>query len=475
MTLVAGVDSSTQSCKLVVVDADTGEIVRKGIAPHPSGTEVDPERWLSALERAIEDAGGIDDVAAISIAGQQHGMILLDEKGLVLRPALLWNDVRSAPQSLALIQLLGDMCGSEGAKAFAEMTGSVPVASFTITKLRWVLENEPEIMKRAAAVCLPHDWLTWKLSGSKDIRDLTSDRSDASGTGYFSSTENKYLPEILQLATGKQLVLPKVAGPFERVGTTKSDALLAPGMGDNAAAAFGLNAIPGQAVLSLGTSGVVSLISEESTKDASGLVAGFADGNGRYLPLACTLNGAKVIDSTASALGLSHDEFAEAALSAPAGADGLTMLPYFDGERTPNIPNATGSLVGITTANLSPSNIARATIEGLLCGLADALDEITSQGINADSLVLVGGASRNKALQQIAPLIFGVEISLPEPGEYVAIGAARQAASTLAGTEVYWKAKGTTRLSGGLNSGVRSQYSASKRSYLMTESNTRNQ
>lgn len=466
MTLVAGIDSSTQSCKVVIVDADTGEIIRTASAKHPAGTEVDPSYWLSALEQAIEQAGGIDDVAAISIAGQQHGMVLLDSKGEVLRPALLWNDVRSASQSESLMQLLGDQLGVDGKKAFADLTGSVPLASFTVTKLRWVLENEPAIMEKAAAVCLPHDWLTWKLSGSKDIHDLTTDRSDASGTGYYSSSENKYLPEIIQLAASKQLLLPRVAGPFEKVGSTITGALIGPGMGDNAAAAFGLNAKLGQGILSLGTSGVVSIISATATTDATGLVAGFADGSGKQLPLACTLNGAKVIDSTAKALGLSHDEFAEAALASPAGANGLTMLPYFDGERTPNLPDASGSLLGITNQNLTPGNIARATIEGLLCGLADALDAITSQGIEVNSLVLVGGAGRNKAVQQIAPLIFGMDISLPDPAEYVAIGAARQAASVLAGQEIKWSTAKMVQLSGKADPKIRQQYSQAKKSYL---------
>lgn len=466
MALVAGVDSSTQSCKVVIAEHETGRIVRTGYAKHPDGTEVDPKHWWSALEQAIEQVGGLKDVKAISIAGQQHGMVLLDEAGDVLRPALLWNDVRSAPQAEHLIQLLNESQKGGVKKSWADLTGSVPVASFTVTKLRWVLENEPEIMKRAAAICLPHDWLSWKLSGSNDIKDLTTDRSDASGTGYFSSELGSYLPEIIQLAAGKQLVLPRVLGIFEQAGTTPEGVLIGPGFGDNAAATFGLGARLGQAVLSLGTSGVVSVVADSTTKDSSGLVAGFADGTGNYLPLACTLNGARVLDSTAALLGLSHEEFAKLALSAPRGSNGLTMLPYFEGERTPNLPDASGSLHGITGENLTSANLARAAVEGLLCGLADAMEAITAQGVRVDSLIMVGGAGRNEAVQAIAPAIFGMDICLPEPSEYVAIGAARQAASVLSGEQVVWGAVPARVLSAPADLETRAKYQQVKQGYL---------
>lgn len=469
MALVAGVDSSTQSCKVVIAEHETGRIVRTGYAKHPDGTEVDPKHWWSALEQAIRQAGGLKDVEAISIAGQQHGMVLLDEAGDVLRPALLWNDVRSAPQAERLIQLLDDSQEGGGKKSWADLTGSVPVASFTVTKLRWVLENEPEIMKRAAAICLPHDWLSWKLSGSNDIKDITTDRSDASGTGYFSSELGSYLPEIMQLAAGKQLVFPRVLGIFEQAGTTTEGVLIGPGFGDNAAAAFGLGARVGQAVLSLGTSGVVSVVSDSTTKDSSGLVAGFADGTGNYLPLACTLNGARVLDSTAALLGLSHEEFARLALSAPRGSNGLTMLPYFEGERTPNLPDASGSLHGITGENLTSANLARAAVEGLLCGLADAMEAITAQGVRVDSLMMVGGAGRNEAVQAIAPAIFGMDICLPEPAEYVAIGAAKQAASVLSGEQVLWGAVPARVLSAPADLETRAKYQEVKQGYLRSK------
>jgi xylulokinase len=466
MPLVAGIDSSTQSCKVVIADADTGVVVRSASAKHPRGTEVEPKHWLAAYEEAIDKAGGISDVVSISVGGQQHGMVLLDENGEVIRPALLWNDTRSAPQATSLIQMLAESESQNGEKAWADLTGSVPVASFTVTKLRWVLENEPEAMKRAAAVCLPHDWLSWKISGSKDINDLFTDRSDASGTGYWSSISQNYLPEIIELAAGKALHVPKVLSPFKQAGTLPNGTLLAAGMGDNAAAAFGLGATTGQAILSLGTSGVVSVIADSPTKDASGLVAGFADGTGNYLPLACTLNGALVIDSTAELLGVNLDQFAQLAISAPAGSEGLTILPYFEGERTPNLPDATGSIFGVTGSNFNKANIARAAIEGLLCGLADALEAITNQGTKVEKLAMVGGAGKNQAVQVIAPQIFGMDISLPEPGEYVALGAARQAASALAGVEVKWESSKNKNLTGTLNQKTRDAYKTAKDNYL---------
>src|SRR5690349_11234566 len=170
MTLVAGVDSSTQSCKVVVRDAETGRLVREGRASHPDGTEVHPSHWWSALQSALADAGGLDDVAALSVGGQQHGMVCLDDAGEVVREALLWNDTRSAAAA-------ADLTAELGAQEWAERIGLVPVASFTITKLRWLAQHEPGNAKRTAAVCLPHDWLTWRLRGTGDLADLVTDRS----------------------------------------------------------------------------------------------------------------------------------------------------------------------------------------------------------------------------------------------------------------------------------------------------------
>ena len=422
MTLVAGIDSSTQSCKVVVCDAATGVVVRRGRASHPEGTSCPPDAWLDAMHVAIADAGGIDDVVAVSVGGQQHGMVALDADGNVVRDALLWNDTRSASAAEDLIAEFG------GAQAWADAVGVVPVASFTNTKLRWLRDNEPANAARVAAVCLPHDYLTWHLLGAASFDSLTTDRSDASGTGYWSSITNEYRLDLLELAFGRQIALPRVMGPREAAGSMASGALVAGGAGDNAGAALGLGAEVGDVVISIGTSGVVTAIATTSSRDASGIVAGFADATGNFLPLVCTLNGARVLDATARLLGVTLDRLSDLALSAPAGCDGLVMVPYLEGERTPNLPEATGALHGIRLGNTTPAHLARAAFEGVLCGLADGLDAIIEQGATPRRIILTGGAAASAALQQIAPTIFGLPVIVPTPDEYVAIGAARQAA-----------------------------------------------
>src|ERR671916_1408613 len=230
MTLVAGVDSSTQSCTVVIRDAATGTLVRSGGAKHPDGTEVAPSAWWEALQAAIADAGGLDGVEAIAVAGQQHGMVCLDEAGEVVRPALLWNDTRSAGAAADLISDLGG--GDAGQRAWAEAVGLVPVASFTVTKLRWLAAHKPDNAARTAAVCLPHDWLTWRLSGESDLDALVTDRGDASGTGYWSAATGEYRPDLLQHAFGRTPVVPRVLGPADPAGTSAGGATLGPGTGD---------------------------------------------------------------------------------------------------------------------------------------------------------------------------------------------------------------------------------------------------
>jgi len=419
MTLVAGVDSSTQSCKVVIRDAETGALLRHGSAPHPDGTEVDPQAWLHALEVAVAAAGGLGDIAALSIGGQQHGMVCLDSAGEVVRDALLWNDTRSASAAADLVTEMG------GGQAWADAIGSVPVASFTITKLRWLATNEPESMARTASVCLPHDYLTWHLSGRTSF---VTDRGDASGTGYWSPSGDAYRLDLLKLACGQAPRLPTVLRPTEVAGTTHGGVTLGPGTGDNAAAALGVQAGVGDVVVSIGTSGTVFGVSPTATADRTGTIAGFADATGNYLPLVCTLNAARVLSAAANLVGCSLDQLSELALAAPAGAEGLTLLPYLEGERTPNRPDATGVIGGLTGANATPANLARAAVEGMLCGLADGLDAIRAAGVPIRRVLLIGGGARSSAVQRIAPAVFGVPVAVPEPSEYVADGAARQAA-----------------------------------------------
>lgn len=435
VVLVAGVDSSTQSCKVVVHDAQTGELVREGRASHPDTTEVDPQFWESALRNAIDAAGGLDDVAAVAVGAQQHGLVCLDEAGAVVRPALLWNDTRSGDSARSLVTELGDGNAEEGRRAWARAVGVVPVSSITVAKLRWVAQHEPESAVRTAAVCLPHDWLSWRLRESTDITELITDRGDASGTGYWSAAEERYRPDLMELAFGRAAHVPDVRGPGDQAGRTPSGAVLGVGTGDNAGAALGLHAEPGDVVVSVGTSGVVCAVSEVPSADPSGTVAGFADATGRHLPLVCTLNAARVLDSAARLLSTDHAGLDRLALSAPAGADGLVLVPYLEGERTPDRPDATGAVHGLTLQASNPASYARAAVEGLLCGLADGLDALRDQGARIERVLLIGGGARSNALRRIAPAVLGTPVLAPEPGEYVATGAARQAAWALAGTD----------------------------------------
>ncbi|UFS57917.1 FGGY family carbohydrate kinase [Subtercola endophyticus] len=569
---VAGIDSSTQSCKVVVRDATTGALVRQGKAGHPEGTEVDPEAWWVALKTAIADAGGFGDVSAVAIGGQQHGMVVLDAEGRVIRDALLWNDTRSAAAASALIAEVG----ADGPDGFAARTGSLPVASFTATKLRWLRDAEPANAARVAAVALPHDWLTWRLLGYGPADEsplgpvldaLTTDRSDASGTSYWSPAANAYDFALFEQAFGRPavealgaaeaaveahadsaleaeqerivdaavaglvnealgesdstassdhstdgataygatvdgslgddsvqpgfgsfgadpatgepelesvgqaaaaellppVILPRVVQTGEVAGVTvdhPGDAVLGTGVttpaaefaapiipagilvgagaGDNAGAALGLNATAGDVVISIGTSGTAFAVTEHPVADVTGTVAGFADAAGAFLPLVATLNAARVLASISTLLGVDYDQFAALALDAEPGSGGLVLVPYFEGERTPNLPDATATLAGLTLGSTTRENLARAAIEGMLCALADGVAAIRSLGVDARRILLVGGAAQNAAVQAVASQVFDVAVSVPTPGEYVADGAARQAAWTLTGTRPTW-------------------------------------
>ncbi|HWL97857.1 MAG TPA: xylulokinase [Nocardioidaceae bacterium] len=426
--LVAGIDCSTQATKVLVCDAETGEVVREGRAPHPDATELGPGTWWEAWLQASE--GLLEGVAAMAVGGQQHGMVLLDDSGEVVRPALLWNDNRSAQAAADLLDELG------GEQKWADAVGSVPGASFTVTKLRWTAEHEPDLAARAASVMLPHDWLTQQLASSSGSpgspRAATTDRGDASGTGYWSPATGAYRDDLLRMAFGRDLAVPRVVAPAEPVGETHDGAVLAPGTGDNMAAALGLGLSPGDVVVSLGTSGTVFAVADSPTADASGTIAGFADATGRFLPLVCTLNAARVLTAAAGMLGVDLATLDRLAQSTP-GSDGLVLLPYLDGERTPALPSATGLLHGLTRHNATPAHLARAAVEGMLCGLADGLDRLRDEGVEVGRVLLIGGGAQSAAVQAFAPGLLDARVEVPAPAEYVARGAARQAAWTLSG------------------------------------------
>jgi xylulokinase len=428
MSLVAGVDSSTSGCKVAIRDADTGELVATGRGTHPGTTpprsEQDPQAWVDAFETAWAEAGadGPNRPSALAIAGQQHGLVVTDAAGTPLRPAKLWNDTESAADADELVAAIGP-------EAWATACGSVPGASFTITKLRWLRRNEPEVYRRIERVQLPHDWLTARLTGA-----TTTDRGDASGTGWWSPAEHRYRPDLLDLVDPDvdwESMLPTVLGPAEPAGEWDG-IVVGPGTGDNMAAALGLGLGVGDVALSLGTSGTAFGVSDEPWADPTGIVAGFADASGRYLPLVCTLNATKVTDAVARLLGVGVEELNRLALDAAPGAGGLVLVPHLDGERTPNRPTATGMFTGLRS-DVSREQFARASFEGVVCNLLAGADRL---GPCTGRTFLVGGGANSDAYRRIVADLTGTNVFVPADPELVARGAAIQAAATLAGRPV---------------------------------------
>ncbi|MEU1053973.1 xylulokinase [Streptomyces sp. NPDC005876] len=427
--LVVGVDTSTQSTKALVVDAATGRVVASGQAPHTvssgAARESDPRQWWDALCEALRQCGEpARDAAAVSIGGQQHGLVTLDGRGEPVRPAMLWNDVRSAPQARRLVEELG------GPKAWAERTGSVPSASFTVTKWAWLAEHEPESVRATKAVRLPHDYLTERLTG-----EGTTDRGDASGTGWWASGTEAYDDETLARVGLDPALLPRVVRPGEVAGTVREGrglpfaegTLVAPGTGDNAAAALGLGIQPGVPVMSLGTSGTVYAVSRHRTADPTGTVAGFADARGDWLPLACTLNCTLAVDRVAALLGLDRE--------AVEPGTSVTLLPYLDGERTPLLPNASGLLHGLRH-DTTGGQLLQAAYDGAVHALLGALDLVLDADADpAAPLLLIGGGARGTAWQQTVRRLSGRPVQIPEARELVALGAAAQAAGLLTGED----------------------------------------
>lgn len=468
MPLVLGVDSSTQSTKALLVDADDGAVVARGVAPHPPGTEVDPRAWLRAFDEATE--GLLDRADAVAVGGQQHGMVVLSDSGEPVRDALLWNDTRSAAVATALIDELG------GQQACADLLGSVLVASFTSTKLRWLRDHEPAAAARVASVLLPHDYVSAHVA-APGTRPFT-DRGDASGTGYFSASAaggvGAWRPDLLRAALGREAEVPTIVQPGVIAAETRGGKVMAAGTGDNMAAALGLDLGTDDVLISIGTSGVASTIADHPVADGTGTVTGFADATGRYLPMVTTMNAAGILDLQARLLGVSHDELAALALASTPGAGGVTLSPYYGGERTPNLPAATGTWAGLH-AGTTRSDLARAAVEALLCSLADAVDALVARtGVEPRRVLLVGGAARNPAVRAVAASLLGRDVVLPQEGEYVARGAARQAAWALAGTAhpPAWPLPTSGTLAGPPDPEVRERYAA-LRDALHREEETR--
>lgn len=444
MTIVAGVDSSTQSCTVALFDAATGQRLGQGSSPHtrvtPPVSEQAPQEWWIAFGRALTAAAadaGTDTTAvqAISVAGQCHGLVILDDAQQVIRPAKLWNDTTSSPQAHTLVEKLGP-------DTWMHRTGSVPTAAFTITKVAWLAQQEPEHFRRLRHVMMPHDWLSWRLSGR-----MFTDRSEASGTGYYDIRTGGWAPDLLDLVDAGQPwpdMLPTIAAPFERAGCVTKEAaaatglragtVVAAGAGDQHAAALALGVGPSDLLVSLGTSGVVMTRSAEPSGDVSGLVNGVCAVDDGFLPLICTQNATQVTDAMAGWLGTSHAELALLALAEPVGAaDRPVLAPFLGGERTPDLPRARGLLGGLNTAT-TRGGLARAAFEGVLLGLLEGAEALRAAGLDVGGrLLITGGGSRSAAYVQLLADLSGRPVTVLDIPDATVRGAALQAAAALAG------------------------------------------
>jgi xylulokinase len=440
---VMGVDSSTQSCKVEIRDVTTGRLLGSGWAPHPPAfppaSEQHPRDWISAFVAAANQAIGRCDerpeIRAISVAAQCHGLVLLDERGEVLRAAKLWNDTTGAPNLARLVERIG-------ARRWVMRIGTLPTAAFTIAKLGWVAEHEPGLLERVATVLLPHDYLTYWLTGEK-----VTDRSDASGTGYFDATDGQWIPSYLELAAGDRdwsTKLPTVLGPADTAGTVRpaqaarlgigDGVLVGAGGGDQHAAYLGLGLTDGDQYFSIGTSGVVATSSRGPVFDTTGDVDGVADMTGGYLPLMSTLNAARVVDRAAVLLGTDLAGISELALAA-GPTQGPVLVPFLDGERTPDRPHARGAFADITSAT-TREELARAFVEGPLLSLLSGRDSLLACGVElGGAATAVGGGTRSPATLQLLADLLGEEVTLPDVDEATARGACIQAAAVASHTD----------------------------------------
>jgi xylulokinase len=469
MGIVAGLDSSSGFTRIVVCNADTGAVLRQGYAAHPvdqKATEVDPQAWLLSLGEAAS-GGLLEGVEAIGVSAQQDGMVALDQQGNLVRPALIGNDKRAQVTAADLVDGLG------GRQAWAEAVGSVPQSGQVVAKLRWMARNEPEAAQRTAAVMQPHDWLVWQLLGRPPRK--TTDRGDASGTGYWSAGTGEYRTDLLELALGHPAALPEVLAPAESAGTTPEGLLISAGTGETMAAALGLGLAVGDAVVSLGASGSVMAVHHEALTDPSGMITSFADATGMHLPVVHTLNAVRALRGTAELLGTEDlAELSALALKSTPGSSGLVFLPYLEGERTPQLPYTAGTLTGLRRESMKPEHLARAAFEGMLCSLADALDVLRRRGVEVRRVFLLGAAAELLAVQAAAPAIFGTQVVVPQPADYAAIGEARQAAwalgvsrgSNAAHTPPAWQGAAAQIFEPGeeaaVGASVRHQYSATR-------------
>jgi xylulokinase len=438
--LVAGIDTSTQSSTVVIRRLEDGAIVAEGRAPHPPTTpprsEQDPRDWWRALMAAFAQvAPHLPSVAAISVGGQGHGLVLLNAADMPIRPAKLWNDTESAPDALGLLERLP-------ATDWAARTGSVPAPALTVSKLAWTQRCHPEALARAARVMLPADYLVYRLGGR-----AVTERGGSSGTGYFNPVANCWDPALADLAAPGldwDRLLPAIidsgaaAAEMRALPEVESlaGAVVGAGSGDNMTAALGLGIRPGDTVISLGTSGTVYTVTDVQVRNVTGAINGYADATGRFLPMITTLNAAKVTDFFRRLFGVDVQRFDAMALAAEPGSGGVVVVPYLDGERTPNLPDARGQMAGLRS-DTTPGQIGRAAVEGVLCGLLEGRDLLRAAGARMDGrLILTGGAAKSRAYQQILADLSGEPVYLSQSVEAAGAGAAVQAAAALTGRKI---------------------------------------
>ncbi len=430
MGIVAGLDSAPDFTRIVVCDTDTGAVLRQGYAPHPvqgpdagRSSDVDPQAWLLSLGEAAS-GGLLEGVQAIGVSAQAGALVPLDAQGNTVRPAMTGGDKRAQVAAADLVDAFG------GRESWAQAVGCVPGAAQPVTKLRWMARTEPEHAARTAVLLQAQDWLVWQLLGRPVRR--TTDRGGASGTGYWAAATGGYRPDLVELALGHQAMLPEVIGPADAAGTTPEGLMISAGTADTMAAAFGLGIGLGDAVVSLGASGSVMAVHPEALVDRTGMITSLADATGMHLPVVTTLNAVRALRGTAEVLGLPDlESLSDLAMKSTPGAHGLVLLPYLEGERTPSLPHTAGTLAGLRRESMKPEHLARAAFEGMLCGLADALDVLRGRGVEVRRVFLLGPAAELPAVQAAAPALFGAQVVVPQPADYAATGAARQAAWAL--------------------------------------------
>ncbi|MGO2201023.1 xylulokinase [Pseudomonas helleri] len=440
--LYLGIDCGTQGTKALVLDSQSGQVLGLGTGAHTliqgenGRREQDTGQWLEALQiatrQALDNAGvsGLQ-IQGIGVSGQQHGLVLLDADGNVLRPAKLWCDTESSAENQQLLDWLGGDTGS------LERLGLVIAPGYTVSKLLWTRRHHPQVLEQTAHILLPHDYLNFWLTGR-----YCSEYGDASGTGYFNVRTRQWDLGILRHIDPSGVLeqaLPQLLEPHQAVGTLRPhvahllglnpNAVVSSGGGDNMLGAIGTgNISPGIITMSLGSSGTVYAFNAQAQISPDASVASFCSSSGGWLPLICTLNLTNATSAVRDLFGLSVEAFNTLASQAPIGADGVSMLPFLNGERVPALPHATGSVQGLTLTNMTQANLCRAAIEGTTFGLRYGLDLLRRNGLQSQAIRLVGGGSKSALWRQMAADIMNTPVVCTEQSEAAALGAAIQAA-----------------------------------------------